>query len=59
MSEKLKSRKLWFFVILGLMFTAMQIWGYLPTDGDVYSNLMIGVMLGYAGGNVGEHYAQK
>ena len=53
------SRKLWFFSICGFVFTVMQIKGYLPTDALVYSNLMIGVMIGYAGGNVGEHFAKR
>lgn len=52
-------RKLWFFSISGLMFTYMQIKGYLPADAMVYSNLMIGVMIGYAGGNVGEHFSKR
>lgn len=55
----MKSRKLWFFCIIGSVFTVMQIKGYLPTDGIVYSNLMIGVMIGFAGGNVGEHFAKR
>ena len=54
-----KSRKLAFFSVCGLMFTGMQIFGYIPTDGQVYSTLMIGVMVGYAGGNVGEHFAKR
>lgn len=59
MPEKLKSRKLWFFVVLGMLFTAMQINGYLPVDAQAYSTLMFGVMVGYAGGNVGEHFANR
>lgn len=55
----MKSRKLWFFYIVGLVFTIMQVRGFLPVDGVVYSNLMIGVMVGFAGGNVGEHFAKR
>jgi len=57
--DKLKSRKLWFFSILGMVFTIMQAKGFLPADAVVYSNLMIGLMIGFAGGNVGEHFAKK
>ena len=55
----MKSRKLWFFAICGTVFTIMQVKGFLPTDAMAYSNLMIGVMIGYAGGNVGEYFAKK
>ena len=55
----MKSRKLWFFAICGLVFTYMQARGYLPADATAYSNLMIGVMIGYSGGNVGEHFAKR
>ena len=55
----MKSRKLWFFSICGVLFTFMQMKGYLPHDASVYANLMIGVMIGYAGGNVGEHFANR
>lgn len=59
MDNKMTSRKLWFFAICGATFTIMQIKGYLPVDATAYTNLMIGVMLGYAGGNVGEHFARR
>ncbi len=59
MDSKLKSRKLWFFAVLTLMFTAMQAKGFIPIDGVVYSNLMFGVMIGFAGGNVGDKMAQR
>ena len=59
MSDNMKSRKLWFFAICGTVFTIMQVKGFLPTDAMAYSNLMIGVMIGYAGGNVGEYFAKK
>ena len=59
MSNEMKSRKLWFFAICGTVFTIMQVKGFLPTDAMAYSNLMIGVMIGYTGGNVGEHWAKR
>ena len=55
----MKSRKLWFFVVLAMTFTVMQMKGFLPADALAYSNLMIGIMVGYAGGNVGEHFANR
>jgi len=57
--DKFKSRKLWFFSILAMVFTIMQAKNFLPADAVVYSNLMIGLMIGFAGGNVGEHFAKK
>ena len=57
--DKYKSRKLWFFSILAMVFTIMQAKGFLPEDAVAYSNLMIGIMIGFAGGNVGEHFAKR
>ena len=59
MNEKMKSRKLWFFGMLTIMFTIMQAKGFIPIDGVVYSNLMFGVLIGFAGGNVGDKFAQR
>jgi len=57
--EKLTSRKLWFFTGLALTFTWMQTQGHLSADGSVYSQLMMWTMIGFAGGNVGEHFASR
>lgn len=59
MPDNFKSRKLIFFSVLAVTFTFMQINGNLPPDAVAYSNLMFGVMGGYAGSNVGEHYANR
>ena len=55
----MQSRKLWFFAICGVCFTTMQAKGWLPADAVVYAQLMWAVMIGYAGGNVGEHFAKR
>ena len=55
--NKLASMKLWVFVILGVLFTWMKIETHL-TD-DSYVTLMMWVIIGFAGGNVGEHMAKR
>lgn len=37
----------------------MQVFNYLPADAVAYSNLMIGAMAVYAGGNVGDKFANR
>lgn len=59
MDVKMKSRKLWFFSALSIIFTSLQVGGFLPIDAVVYSNMMFGVMMGYAGGNVGDKIAER
>lgn len=57
--DRFTSRKLLFFTALSIVFTFMQIKGYLPADAEVYAQLMMWTMVGYAGGNVGEHFANR
>lgn len=55
--SKLKSRKLWFFVVAFGVGTALLVSGYIV--GEVWSTFSGLCLMAYAGGNVGEHFANK
>lgn len=53
----LKSRKLILFIICELLWTALLAKGLLTAD--AYANLSSIAIVGYMGGNVGEHWANR
>ena len=55
--SKLSSRKLWFFILAFLTGTALLVGGYIV--GEVWSTFSGLCLMGYAGGNVGEHFANR
>jgi len=53
----MKSRKLWFFIGMIIMSTALLINAVIPPD--TWEHVMTICAIGYAGGNVGEHFANR
>lgn len=53
----MKSRKLWFFSIAGIMVTILFINSILSEN--AFTDLLTIILITYAGGNVGEHFSKK
>ena len=55
--DKIKSRKLWFFLMAFFVGCGMLLNGSIT--GDNWVDFSMWTLLGYAGGNVGEHFATR
>lgn len=52
-------RKYFFFLFLFCIVSILQVIGKLPADGKVYESLIWAIVIGFGGGNVGEHFAKR
>jgi len=52
-------RKFYFFLFMFSIVSILQAIGKLPTDGKIYESAIWAIVIGFGGGNVGEHFAKK
>ena len=58
--EKMKGkRKLFFFTFMLCIVSILQATGKLPVDGKVFESAIWAIVIGFGGGNVGEHFAKR
>lgn len=52
-------RKFIFFTFVFCIVSILQSMGKLPGDGKVYESAIWAIVIGFGGGNVGEHFAKR
>jgi hypothetical protein len=52
-------RKFYFFLFVFCVVSILQAVGKLPVDGKIYESAIWAIVIGFGGGNVGEHFAKK